>query len=364
MTKQKLIIANRASSYVDLRTSLLEVDTFDCKVVQSFDQLLANFSSFKPDTIILDEALPDEGIEKGLSMLSKMCLSSNTSIYVITESREKSYHEKLLSCGAFDLLMEPFVESLILKRLSYGFEKKQGPKAKDAGRRLVQILTHDVSNLLQNCEVYFSSVDRDISTELKNKRLNRAKNTLKDVRELLRKVAQLDKDRSKILVGELKSVSLNSCIQDLVDIYHSRLEEKKINLQIDVSEVVSVQAEEISLRHQVLGNLLSNAIKFTFEGGEISIKALNLGDAVEIQVADNGVGIDDEQLSKLFSDASNSSKGTNGEKGIGFGMPLAFEFVEAFHGTLTVSSRCKKDHPNNHGTLFIIRLPKAKSQVA
>jgi two-component system sensor histidine kinase/response regulator len=106
----------------------------------------------------------------------------------------------------------------------------------------------------------------------------------------------------------------------------------------------------------VIRNLLSNAIKFTRPTGKIKINSREKAHTHEIAVTDTGVGIKEEDLSKLFRiDIHFSTVGTANEEGTGLGLILCREFVNLNNGSIRVISKSGK------GSTFFIELPKARS---
>lgn len=102
----------------------------------------------------------------------------------------------------------------------------------------------------------------------------------------------------------------------------------------------------------VLRNLISNAIKFTRKGGEINISAEKRAKEILVSVSDNGIGIAPKRLEELFRiDESNSTPGTNNEKGTGLGLILCKEFVENHGGKIWIESEEGK------GSTFYFTLP-------
>jgi signal transduction histidine kinase len=102
----------------------------------------------------------------------------------------------------------------------------------------------------------------------------------------------------------------------------------------------------------VLRNLISNAIKFTHSGGQVTISSLEVNGFVEIRVSDNGIGIADNEIEKLFRiDVKVSNRGTANERGTGLGLILCKEFVERSGGKIWVESQLEK------GSNFIFTLP-------
>ena len=102
----------------------------------------------------------------------------------------------------------------------------------------------------------------------------------------------------------------------------------------------------------IFRNLIANAIKFSYTNGIINFTASLRNNTTEIAISDNGVGMTQEQLDKLFSPSDNNSTyGTAGEKGTGIGLLLCYDYLKANNGTINVSSEPSK------GTIFTIVLP-------
>ena len=102
----------------------------------------------------------------------------------------------------------------------------------------------------------------------------------------------------------------------------------------------------------VLRNLLSNSIKFTPRGGEVAVRTIIKPDEVIISVKDNGIGISQENIEKLFRiDTKYSIPGTDNEQGTGLGLKLCKEFVEKQGGRIWVESI------ENKGSEFRFSIP-------
>ncbi len=106
----------------------------------------------------------------------------------------------------------------------------------------------------------------------------------------------------------------------------------------------------------IIRNLLSNALKFTPNFGKIEIGAIQKVNYFEIYVKDNGVGMNEETMGKIFKkDTNHTTYGTNDEKGTGLGMSLCKEMVEKNQGKIWVSSALGK------GSSFYFTIPKSNS---
>ncbi|MFQ6136242.1 MAG: sensor histidine kinase, partial [Candidatus Hydrothermarchaeales archaeon] len=130
--------------------------------------------------------------------------------------------------------------------------------------------------------------------------------------------------------------------------------ENEIEIKTSIQEdLPKVRADFDELKH-VLLNLLDNAIKFNRKGGEVLIEAGQKGDVVEVSVSDTGIGIAEEHLEKVFDrlyqiDVSTTRK----HGGIGMGLAVAKEIVEAHGGRIWVESEIGK------GSHFCFTVPVA-----
>jgi len=129
-------------------------------------------------------------------------------------------------------------------------------------------------------------------------------------------------------------------------------EKKNINIEIQVNEDIYILAD-INMMKAVVRNLLSNAIKFTNINGKIKVSANIENDMISLSIKDNGVGISDQDLDKLFKiEHIHKTTGTEKETGTGLGLLLCKEFVERNNGKINVKSELDK------GSEFTVIIPK------
>ena len=103
---------------------------------------------------------------------------------------------------------------------------------------------------------------------------------------------------------------------------------------------------------QVFINLVGNAVKYTPAGGTITLSAAAKEAAVEVTVADTGMGIAKEHLGKLFEQYQQVGGASSVHKGTGLGLALCKELIELHHGTIRAESE------EGQGTRFIFTLPR------
>lgn len=131
---------------------------------------------------------------------------------------------------------------------------------------------------------------------------------------------------------------------------------KNITLQVSSPPGLFVYAD-LNMLKAILQNLVSNAIKFTNSGGRVAITASQGNAAVVISVSDNGIGIAEEGLARIWDFSQPySTSGTANEKGTGLGLMLCKEFVDKHKGSIEVKSEL------NVGTTFTVTLPMPKKE--
>jgi len=119
--------------------------------------------------------------------------------------------------------------------------------------------------------------------------------------------------------------------------------QKRISIINEIVDTQKVYADE-KMIGTVLRNLLSNAVKFTRKDGNTIIKSKWLdNDTIEVAVEDNGVGIPEKDIHRLFKiEEKVSSQGTEGESSTGLGLLLCKEFIEMHGGKIWVESEYGK----------------------
>jgi len=133
---------------------------------------------------------------------------------------------------------------------------------------------------------------------------------------------------------------------------------KKIKINYSSSSHISVFADCDMLK-TILRNLVSNAIKYTKKSGEVNISAEENSGNITISVSDNGIGIANDELTKLFNISEViTTKGTANETGTGLGLLLCKDFVEKHGGKIWVESEAGK------GSNFKFTLPISIEQVS
>ena len=156
--------------------------------------------------------------------------------------------------------------------------------------------------------------------------------------ELLTNLMEWSRSETGRMEFTPKKLSLRETINKTVEIFTLNAQSKRITINSDIPESLYVFAD-LAMLSTILRNLISNALKFTFANGKVDISTTENENEVIVEVADNGKGMSEEILKKLFRiDENISSMGTENEKGTGLGLILCKEFVERHGGRIWVKS--------------------------
>jgi signal transduction histidine kinase len=154
---------------------------------------------------------------------------------------------------------------------------------------------------------------------------------------------------SGMLRLNVQDVNLIDYIREAAELYEYVIEDKEIDLVMDMPVELPVRADPNRLR-QVLANLLDNAVKFSPNGQRVSIVAESAGDEVLIRITDQGPGIEPQDLPRIFDRLYRGDK-SRSHRGMGLGLSLVQAVVHAHRGRIDVRSSL------GEGSTFTVYLP-------
>jgi signal transduction histidine kinase len=222
-------------------------------------------------------------------------------------------------------------------------------------KEVIDILSHDIRGPLsgtQQLANLLSDIDNTTDPATIKKWGGLIKNSIEKVLNLTNDILDLSKLESDRAVLDRKPVPLESFLLSCCKTYEPLAITKGVSIVFSNTAGNGVAPIDQSKLSQAINNLLSNAIKFTQKDKKVTVRlGLDNGRAL-IEVADEGIGIKEEDLPYLFDKFSKTQRsGTKGEKGTGLGMSIAKSIVELHKGTISVASVPDK------GTTFSISLP-------
>jgi len=216
-------------------------------------------------------------------------------------------------------------------------------------------LIHELKTPLTAVSGFIEALEEEqLSPEGKNYLAILKRNTgrLNRLVEDLARLSELEEKGEKL---EKEPVNLAGIVQSAVKIYGPLAARKGLALKIEQEPLTTIEADPFLLEQLVI-NLIDNAIRYTEQGG-VTISLRNKNQGVELEVADTGLGLAEEQLPRIFErfyvvDKSRSRK----TGGTGLGLAIVKHIVLLHQGTIKVRSA------PGAGTAFTVWLPEKQPE--
>jgi two-component system sensor histidine kinase BaeS len=165
------------------------------------------------------------------------------------------------------------------------------------------------------------------------------------LKSIVEGIEDLSRAEASSITIRKRRFDLKPFLHNIIGRYSRMFMDKGVSIELQCESGLTADADPDSIS-QIIVNLLSNALRATEKGGNVWVRAFKNSDSVVIEVADNGCGIKDEDLPFIFERFYKAAEG-----GLGLGLTIVKELVEAHNGKIEVKSKYGK------GSVFTIFLP-------
>ena len=302
----------------------------------------------------LKELLPI--IRRGLLIILLNTIVVSTAVINISSSKILNPLEKMINAtkkvanGDFDVRLETNRKDEIRELVNnFNYMVEQLGKTELLQKDFINNVSHEIKTPISSIQGFAKLLeDNELSEEERkeyigiiieesNRLLNLSSSTLK-----LAKIQNQDKITKK------DKINITEQIRKVLVLLETKWREKNINITISVEDIFFYGDED--LLFQVWTNLIDNAIKFTNENGKIDISVRKENDKINIEIKDNGIGMNKEEADKIFTKFYQVDE-SHSQKGSGLGLPIVKRIVELSNGNIKIESE------KNKGTKIIISLP-------
>lgn len=218
----------------------------------------------------------------------------------------------------------------------------------------IAMLAHELRNPLapirNGLEVMALSAGDPLVVEQARKMMQRQLTHLVRLVDDLMDVSRITRNKLKL---RRTKIAIDSVINSAIEATQPALEAAGHILSVTSPGQTYYLQADLTRLAQVFSNLLSNSIKYTAPGGHIGLHTSVVGNRLQIEICDDGIGIPPQKLSSvfdLFSQGGNDAK--DGDGGLGIGLALVRALVRMHGGTVDVTS----NWPDS-GTRFVVSLP-------
>lgn len=225
----------------------------------------------------------------------------------------------------------------------------------DTKNKLLSIMAHDLKDPLASIQGFLEllteyQLDDAEKLSIEKELLTRTQTAS----QMLSNILFWTKNQMNGVQTNLHSIKVRHVLANTIQILKGMAKEKGIHFECRFEENLCIMADADMLQ-LIIRNLGMNAIKFTYPGGTVSISAEVMHDFCTIAVADNGIGIPEDQQAKVFGLADQSTYGTGNEKGAGLGLVLCRNFTALQGGKLWLTSKV------DAGTTFFVSFKSCTS---
>jgi signal transduction histidine kinase len=364
--------------------AVLEPLGYDLVRAQSGEEALRCLLRQDFALILMDVRMPDmDGFQTVALIKERPKMMDVPIIFVSASAREAQDISRGYQYGAVDYLTKPFDpdllrakvsvlvalhlqaeriavqrEQLMERRLELQVQQAHRAAAEKASKMKDQFLAMISHELRAPLNAIMGWTELLAKFDLDEERMRRAIATIQRNAEAQKRLVDDLIDISTMLTGKfrlrLEAVDLAEVVQSALDDARPAAEKKRIELVSNLEAVERVQSDAARLQ-QILGNLLNNAIKFVPEGGKVMVNLRRAGERVEIEVADTGIGIALENLSRVFErfwQAERPAAMESAGLGLGLGLAIADQLARLHGGEI------RADSPGiGRGASFTLSLP-------
>ncbi|MPM34994.1 Sensor histidine kinase RcsC [bioreactor metagenome] len=340
-----------------------EAFTFEAIEASTGEEALDILNSSSIDVVLLDNKLP--GIQ-GIEVLEHINQKNiDTTVMMITSYASLDLAIKATNNGAYNFVPKPFTP-LELKTAMEGITKhvylsrmtKQlNTEGKQIRFQFLSVLSHELKSPINAVEGYLRIMqDKQVGTNLEDydTMIERSLERIRGMRSLIMDMLDLTKLENGKKKREVTKVDLVQVARISIDTMTPMAIQKNIRVFLDSDEpnvYLNADNSEIEI---IFNNLISNAVKYNVQDGSVTILIKHEGNKIRISVSDTGIGMSDEEMTRLFQDFSRiKNEKTKGISGSGLGLSIMKKTVEEYyHGNVAVTSEPDK------GSTFTVEIPQ------
>jgi len=356
--QHKVLIVDDVTKNIQLVASFLKQAGYDINFALSGMDALRHIRRKRFDVILLDIMMPEMD---GLEVCEKLKSDPDTKdipVIFLTAKTDVDSISKAFEVGGVDYIAKPFNRIELVARVKTHLElQSQRINLEELNAtkdKFFSIIGHDLKSPLNQ----LLSLSEIIKIELKSGREEEALRMIdllgeaaKSAKLLLENLLDWSRSQTGKIHFSPEMVDISKITEEVVELNAQNAFQKGIKIKSTIPPDTMAFADQNMLK-TILRNLISNGIKFTKPGGEIKLDADEESGMVIYSVADNGIGMKDDDLGKLFRiDINPKTIGNSTEKGTGLGLILCKEFVELNGGEIWAESKWRE------GTTFKFNIP-------
>ena len=227
------------------------------------------------------------------------------------------------------------------KRMDQRINNEQAEKELEVRRQLTQNISHELKTPVASILGYMDTIleNPDIAEEMRTQFITRSRVQAQRLTSLLQDLSLLNRLDYASDIFKKEPVNLSKTITEVIEATSCSLQQKGMELHYEKPEGKNIFIlGDPSLLYSIFHNLIDNAIKYAGEGTCISLSAVETGDYWKFTLSDNGIGLPEEHLPRIFERFYRVDKGRSRQLGgTGLGLAIVKHAVQYHKGDISIS---------------------------
>ena len=365
-----ILVVDDNSTNLHFLFDLLDDAGFKVLISQDGKSAIRTVKTTRPDIILLDIMMP---VMDGFATCQQLKDNEKTKeipIIFMTALSDKVNKVKGFNLGAVDYITKPIEPEEVLARINTHLtitqlqkdlqnKNEELKKSLEYEKELNELKTRFISMVSHEFRTPLSVIlivnqileryDEKISIKDRKKRFNQIRTAVNRMNILLSEVLFIGKSEANKLKCVLLPLDLKTFCNDIINDIKMTIGNKHNIIFSYTGASTNVSMDEKLLQH-IITNLLTNAIKYSAKSSTINFDVQYENNLVIFQIKDEGIGIPEEDLKRLFEAFHRASNVAN-ISGTGLGLTILKKAVECHNGVIEVDSKI------NYGTTFKITIP-------
>lgn len=214
---------------------------------------------------------------------------------------------------------------------------RQALEDKHYVERYVQTLTHELKSPLTAIHTAAELLGQDLPADKREQFANNILRETDRLNEFSSQLLQLTALEKRNQLDNPTTFSINQIVSDIVDTHKLDIEQRGLTLSVEMDKSYTLNGDAFLVR-QAIENLLRNAIDFSPPGGNITVRIMQQGKSLIIEIDDQGAGVPDYVGKRIFERFYSLPRPHSGRKSTGIGLTFALEVAQIHSGELTLQN--------------------------